>query len=32
MRIGLSCVLAPAGEGGTAALIRDTLSTVRVMS
>jgi AcrR family transcriptional regulator len=32
MRIGLSCVLAPAGEGGTAALIRDTLSTVRAMS
>ncbi|TLS42294.1 TetR/AcrR family transcriptional regulator [Streptomyces montanus] len=32
MRIGLSCVLAPAGEGGTATLIRDTLSTVRAMN
>ncbi|MEV0220493.1 TetR/AcrR family transcriptional regulator [Streptomyces sp. NPDC050704] len=29
VRLGLSCVLAPAGEGGTAGLVRDALATVR---
>jgi len=32
VRLGLSCVLAPAGEGGTAGLVRDALATVRVVS
>jgi AcrR family transcriptional regulator len=32
MRLGLSCVLAPAGEGGTTSLVRDALSTVRTVS
>lgn len=32
VRLGLSCVLAPAGEGGTAELVRDALATVRVVS
>jgi AcrR family transcriptional regulator len=29
VRLGVSCVLAPAGEGGTAGLVRDALATVR---
>jgi AcrR family transcriptional regulator len=29
VRLGLSCVLAPAGEGGTAGMVRDALATVR---
>ncbi|NGO10772.1 TetR/AcrR family transcriptional regulator [Streptomyces sp. HC44] len=32
VRLGLSCVLAPAGEGGAAGLVRDALATVRVVS
>ncbi|MFC4464454.1 TetR/AcrR family transcriptional regulator [Streptomyces xiangluensis] len=32
VRLGLSCVVAPAGEGGTAGLVRDALATVRVVS
>ncbi|MEU5347871.1 MULTISPECIES: TetR/AcrR family transcriptional regulator [unclassified Streptomyces] len=29
VRLGVSCVLAPAGEGGPAGMVRDTLATVR---
>ncbi len=29
VRLGVSCVLAPAGEGGAAGLVRDALATVR---
>ncbi|MGC5562778.1 TetR/AcrR family transcriptional regulator [Streptomyces sp. FR-108] len=29
VRLGVSCVLAPAGEGGTAGLVRSALATVR---
>ncbi|MEU9895561.1 TetR/AcrR family transcriptional regulator [Streptomyces phaeochromogenes] len=32
VRLGVSCVLAPAGEGGTAGLVRDALTTVRSVS
>ncbi|GGX56498.1 TetR family transcriptional regulator [Streptomyces minutiscleroticus] len=32
VRLGLSCVVAPAGENGTSALVRDALATVRAMS
>ncbi|MCX4905569.1 TetR/AcrR family transcriptional regulator [Streptomyces sp. NBC_00878] len=31
-RLGVSCVLAPAGEGGTAGMVRDALATVRSVS
>ena len=32
VRLGVSCVLAPAGEGGTAGMVRDALTTVRSVS
>ena len=31
VRLGVSCVLAPAGEGGTAGMVRDALATVRTV-
>ncbi|MFD9191798.1 TetR/AcrR family transcriptional regulator [Streptomyces phaeochromogenes] len=32
VRLGVSCVLAPAGEGGTERMVRDALTTVRSVS